>query len=106
MKKVNITEWIDSIQKNIDRLKATVEKDFLKSYTWGGVDELYEKEMQVVFLRNLKSTEPDQVKDELEKHILTRLPLRTSSSASSNRANELILKGISKLIFNIGWYVE
>lgn len=106
MKKVNFEYWKNSLQEKAAKLKMEIDKDFTHAFQWGYVEELFTLEVQMKLLENLNGMSIDETKTELQRLVFSRLPLRTSSSESSNRAEVLTLNAISQLIGNIGWYAE
>lgn len=106
MKKVNFESWKRSLKEKTINLKEKIDEDFTHAFVWGYLEELFTLEMQIKLLEGFNDMSVEETKTALQEMLFSRLPLRTSSSASYNRADELIVNAISQLINNIVWYAE
>ena len=106
MKKVNFENWKKSLKEKTINLKEKIDEDFTHAFVWGYLEELFTLEMQIKLLEGFNDMSVEETKTALQEMLFSRLPLRTSSSASYNRADELIVNAISQLINNIVWYAE
>lgn len=105
MKKINLKKYKETLEAKISPIKERLESNYLHAYSWGAADDLFFLTFQISILEQFGEEENEEVlKNNLQKLLFIRLPLRTSSSSSSNAAAVLEINAINDLMHNLGWY--
>lgn len=103
--KINFKDWKISIKDEITTANERMEKDFTNAFEWGYHEKRYEAELKLQYLSFFKNDTPlEEFVKQIEKELSNRLPLQTSTSASSNRADVLRINALDYLRKNANWY--
>lgn len=103
--KIDFKEWKSSIKEEITTANERIGEDFMNAFEWGYHEKRYEAEFKIKILSYFKEDTPlDEFVLKIEKELSNRLPLQTSSSASSNRADILRINALDYLRKNANWY--
>ena len=103
--KINFKDWKISIKDEITTANERIGEDFMSAFEWGYHEKRYEAELKLQYLSFFKNDTPlEEFIKQIEKELFNRLPLQTSTSASSNRADILRINALDYLRKNAIWY--
>lgn len=105
MTKIDFTKWTELFKSEIESANERIEADFNNAFEWGYIEKRYEAEYKLQIISYFDADTPlEEFVNQIEREIFKRLPLSTSTSESSNRAEVLKLNALLYLKSNCNWY--